>query len=184
MRVPWASHKKLLCGFRVSCTGAAKSDPQAVEIYRNIMFARTYVPDLSTSVDYIPSIGHSRTSDAALSISIHLHFNFDLDMKTIYHLIIGYSATCISSNLYIRRLPHMISYCPKATFMSMLDWSILSSMFTTTLKIHIMQRAVRQVARIANVAGPPINQGFRSKTAIDKDNATAKGSGGEGGEKS
>ena len=57
-------------------------------------------------------------------------------------------------------------------------------MFTTTLKIHIMQRAVRQVARTANVAGPPINQGFRSKTAIDKDNATAKGSGGEGGEKS
>lgn len=57
-------------------------------------------------------------------------------------------------------------------------------MFTTTLKIHIMQRAVRQVARTANVAGPPRNQGFRSKTAIDKDNATAKGSGGEGGEKS
>lgn len=187
---PWAflcvclgRHTRSSCVvFELACTGAAKSDPQAVEIYRNIMFARTYVPDLSTSVDYIPFIGHSRTSDAALSI--HLHFNFDLDMKTIYHLIIGYSATCISSNLYIRRLPHMISYCPKATFMSMLDWSILSSMFTTTLKIHIMQRAVRQVARTANVAGPPINQGFRSKTAIDKDNATAKGSGGEGGEKS
>lgn len=193
---PWAflcvclgRHTRSSCVvFELACTGAAKSDPQAVEIYRNIMFARTYVPDLCTSVDYIPSIGHSRTSDAALSI--HLHFNFDLDMKTIYHLIYNW----LFCNVHFIKLVYsaatthdlLLSESDFYEYVGLINF-VINVYYNTEDSHHAESREASSKdckrSRTSN-KHTVINQGFRSKTAIDKDNATAKGSGGEGGEKS